>query len=131
MKHLLCIALVLFILFTCCACSTTSVPDGETVELRFIYADKNINVVLSDDEGERIIDILDGKIYDPIFSGTPSCGFDENISLRVDGHAYAIACDTCKNIQDCESLRYFSVTQEEIQYIHSLFEKYGGHFPCV
>ena len=131
MKRLLCIALVLLMLFTVCGCSKTSVSSNSKVELTFICGDQNINVVLSEEEAAKVISILDGKTYDPIWDGIPSCGFDKNISLKVGGHIYAVARDTCNAIQDYGNLRYFSLSQEDINYIHSLFEKYGGYFPCV
>lgn len=99
--------------------------------MTFIYGDQNINVALSDDEAEKIIDILDGNTYDPVSAGIPSCGFSKNISLKVGNRVYAVARDTCNTIQDLGNSRYFSVSYEDIQYIHSLFERYGGYFPCI
>lgn len=131
MKRLLCIALVLLILPIVCGCSKTSVSSNAKAELTFIFAEQNINVTLSDEEAEKVIRILDGNIYNPFSDGIPSCGFDQNISLKVGSRIYAIACDTCNIIQDCGNLKYFSVSQEDMAYIHSLFEKYGGYFPCI
>ena len=56
------------------------------------------------------------------------------ISLKVGGRIFAIARDTCNCIQDLSlypNLRYFDVSKKDMEYIHTLFEKYGGHFPCV
>ncbi len=131
MKQLLAIFVILSIMVAVCGCSQTSVSEGADVTLTFIYGDKNINVTLEDSEAEKIIDILDGNNYYPALSGVPSCGFDKNISLKVGGRTFAIACDTCNSIQDLGSLRYFDVPKEDMEYIHSLFEKYGGYFPCV
>lgn len=131
MKRFLCIALLLSTLFIFCACSSTNVNSNADVELTFIYAEQSIIAVLPDNEAAKIIHILDHKRYDPIFAGVPSCGFDKNISLKVGDNIYAIACDTCNTVQDQGNLRYFSVTQEEMDYIHSLFKKYGGYFPCI
>jgi hypothetical protein len=114
-----------------CGCTKTSVTKSSDVALIFIYGEENINVTLEDTEAEKVIDILNGNNYTPIFSGDPSCGFNKDISLEVDGRIFAIACDTCNNIQDLSNLRYFDITQEDMEYIHSLFEKYGGYFPCV
>ena len=131
MKRLLTIFVILSIMVAVCGCSQTSVSEGADVTLTFIYGDKNISVTLEDSEAEKIIDILDGNNYNPALSGVPSCGFDKNISLKVGGRTFAIACDTCNSIQDLGSLRYFDVPKEDMEYIHSLFEKYGGYFPCV
>ena len=131
MKRLLTVLIILVVLFSLCSCSETSVSKNSEVTLTFIYGEKNIRVTLEDDEAEKVIDILNGNNYDPISSGVPSCGFDKNVSLKVGGHVFAIACDMCNSIQDLGNLRYFSVTQEDMEYIRSLFEKYGGYFPCI
>ena len=92
---------------------------------------KDICVTLEDSEAEKVIDILNGNNYATVSSGVPSCGFDKNISLNVGDRIFPIACDTCNCIQDLGNLRYFDISQEDMEYIHSLFEKYGGYFPCI
>ena len=131
MKRLLAIFVILSIMVAVCGCSQTSVSEGADVMLTFIYGDKNISVTLEDSEAEKIIDILDGNNYNPASSGIPSCGFDKNVSLKVGSRVFAIACDTCSIIQDLSNLRYFNISQEDMEYIHSLFEKHGGYFPCI
>lgn len=131
MKRFLSIVLVLCVFLIICGCSKTSISENTKVTLTFIYGEQNIVVVLSEDEAEKVIEILDGNGYAPVFSGVPSCGFDKNISLKVGGRTFAIACDTCNTIQDLGNSRYFDISKEDMDYIHSLFEKYGGYFPCV
>ena len=129
MKRIFAILLILVLLLS--ACGTTSVNQGEAVTLTFIYCDQNIQVELKSEEAQKVIDILDGNSYDPVFAGTPSCGFDENISLKVGGQVFAIACDTCNYVQAVDGARYFSISQTDMEYIHALFAQYGGYFPCV
>lgn len=131
MKRFLCIALVFIMLLTLCGCSKTSIKADQDVTLNFVFGGHDIHVTLTEEETKKVIGILDGNIYDPIASGVPSCGFDKDISLTVGSQSYAIARDTCSTIQDLGNLRYFNVTQAEIDYIHALFEKYGGSFPCI
>ena len=131
MKRLFAVLTFLVVLFSICGCSKTSIDSNADVTLTFIYGEENISVTLEDDEAKKIVDILDGNNYDSLSSGVPSCGFDKNISLKVGGRVFAIACDTCNCIQDLGNLRYFDIPQEDMEYIHSLFEKYGGYFPCV
>jgi hypothetical protein len=131
MKRVFCILLALVMVALLCGCGRTRVSSGAQVTLNFVYADQDIHMVLPEEEAARVIEILDGKAYDPIGSGTPSCGFSKDISLSVDGHVYAIARDTCAGFQDMGNLRYATISQEQIGYIHSLFEKYGGYFPCI
>lgn len=129
-KHL-CLLLIFSVLLTLCGCSKTSIPSDAPVTLTFIYSDKNISVTLADDEAATVIDILNGNRYDPSFAGYPSCGFTQNVSLTVGDRVFAIACDTCNCIEDLSKLRFFDIPKEDMDYIHSLFEKYGGYFPCV
>jgi len=124
-------ALLLVVSVAICGCSKTNVNKNSDVTLTFIYGEENISVTLEDDEAGTVVDILNGNNYDPISSGVPSCGFDKNISLKVGGRTFAIACDTCNSIQDLGNLRYFDIPEDEMEYIHSLFEKYGGYFPCI
>ena len=131
MKKVFAVLMILVLLISICGCSKTSVSNNADVTLSFVYGDDNIHVTLEDDEAEKVIDILNGNDYNPIFSGVPSCGFDKNISLQVSGRTFAIACDTCNCIQDLGNLRYFDISQEDMEYIHSLFIKYGGYFPCI
>ena len=131
MKRLFVVLMILVVLVLICGCSKTSVNKNSDVTLTFIYGEENISVTLEDDEAGKLVDILNGNNYDPISSGVPSCGFDKNISLKVGGRTFAIACDSCNSIQDLGNLRYFDIPQEDMDYIHSLFEKYGGYFPCV
>ena len=131
MKRIICFVLLASVFCALCSCSKTNISDKADMTLTFINERNNISVTLSEEEAQKVIAILDGKSYDSLASGIPSCGFSKNISLKVGGRIYAIACDTCNYIQDLGNLRYFSVSQEDMAYIHALFKKYGGHFPCI
>ena len=131
MKRLLAIIVALASVFALCSCSKTSVNKNAAVTLKFVYADENINITLTDEEAANVTSILDGKRYMSLSSGIPSCGFNQNISLKVGNRVFAIACDTCNTIQDLGNLRFFSISEEDNAYIRGLFEKYGGYFPCV
>ncbi len=131
MKRVISILFILAIILSLCACSKVKINSDSDVTLAFIYGDKNINTTLTKEESEKVIDILDGSSYSPRFSGTPSCGFSKDISLKVGGKIFAIANDTCNQVKDMKNLKFFSIPKEDMDYIHSLFESYGGHFPCV
>ena len=131
MKRLLVIFLILTLSVSLFGCDRTRLTAGSEVTLIFINSEKDIRVTLPEEEAEKVIDILNGNDYNPFSSGVPSCGFDKNISLQVSGRTFAIACDTCNTVQDLGNLRYFNIPNEDMEYIHSLFEKYGGYFPCV
>ena len=131
MKRLFAVFGIIVLALSFCACAKTKVNTTADVTLTFVYGEENISVSLDGEEAEKVIAILDGNSYDPVFSGVPSCGFDADISLKVGDRTFAIARDTCNILQDLGNHRYLSVSQEEIDYLHSLFEKYGGHFPCI
>ena len=131
MKRFFAVFIILVVLISICGCAKTNINKNADVTLNFIYGDKDIRVTLEDDEAEKVIAILNGNNYAPIASGIPSCGFDKNISLKVGGRVFAIACDTCNCIQDLGNLRFFDIPKEDMEYIHSLFEKHGGKFPCI
>ena len=126
----------IFLIFTlmllaCCGCQT-NVSKNADVTLIFIYEDENIHVTLTDDEAAKVVEILDGNVYDPmVLFGYPSCGFSENVALKVGDRSFAIASDTCNCVWDLGNYLYFDIPKEDMAYIHSLFEKYGGYFPCV
>lgn len=131
MKRIWIISLFLLVMISLCACGRTTVDQTAEVTLTFIYGDENISVTLAAEEAEQVRDILDGRSYDSRFAGIPSCGFHENISLRIGNRVFAVACDTCNCIQDLDNLRYFHIPIEDMEYIRSLFEKNGGYFPCL
>ncbi len=131
MKRVCALFVLLSLMLSLYACAETSVDENADVALTFEYGAENICVELDEAEASKVIAILNGKTYDSIFSGVPSCGFSENISLKVGNQTFAIACDTCSYIQDLGNLKFFSVPKEDMNYIHSLFEAYGGYFPCI
>ncbi len=131
MKRFFVIAAVFLLMFCFHGCSTTYVTTSADVTLTFLHCDADIQVTLEKEEAAAVLRILNGNIYESIFLGSPACGFDRNISLRVGNRIFAIACDTCNCIQDYSNLRYFNIPRSDMDYIHGLFEKYGGHFPCV
>ena len=131
MKRIWIISLFLLVMISLCACGRTTVDQTAEVTLTFIYGDENISVTLAAEEAGQIRDILNGCSYDSRFAGIPSCGFHENISLRIGNRVFAVARDTCNCIQDLDSLRYFHIPIEDMEYIRSLFEKNGGYFPCL
>ena len=131
MKKAMVILCIFLLIVSMCACTQTHLSQNQTVTLIFIHGDENINIMLEDGAAKKVIDILDGNPYSPIFSGVPSCGFDKDVSIKIGNRVFAIACDTCNCIQDLGNMRYFDIRQADMDYIHSLFEEYGGYFPCI
>ena len=126
MKRLICFFLMISCLMSLAGCRETKISEDATVTLHF----NDIVQELTAEESAKVIEILNGNPYDPL-SGVPACGFSKEVSFEIGGRFYAVAMDTCNNMQDLGTLRFFPVTEDEINYIHALFEKYGGYFPCV
>ena len=131
MKRVSIAILALAVMLFACGCAQTHVSKNADVVLTFVHEEKNIKVILEEEEAQKVIAIFDGKEYDPFTLSVPSCGYSPDISLTVGYRVFGLACDTCNGILDYSGLRYFYIPEEDLQYLHSLFEKYGGYFPCV
>lgn len=131
MKKLLAIILSAILLLSVAGCGQTQmqINDPSQATLKFIYADKEIVQVLDADDTAKIVEMFSGKALDG--NSTPSCGFDDDISITFGNQVFAIACDDCAVVKDCKSNKYFDITSEDKEYLVSLFEEYGGFFPCV
>ena len=129
MKRFIYIALVIIILLVIYyILPISNVKRNDKVELILIYDEQDIQVVLPDDEANKVKDILDGNLYDP-FPGTPACGFLKCYGFKIGDNYFAMPLDSCNTINDSETndsetQRYFVVSQEEMDYLRSLFQKY-------
>ena len=124
-KRLFAMLVLLLIVFSLGGCVFSHVNRSSDVTLHFHYADYDVEVQLPREEAERVTEILDWNLYDPL-GGSPACGFDRDISLQVGNRRFAIALDQCNCVADYAAFRYFDIPKEGMAYIHSLFEKYCG-----
>ena len=125
--------MILFVLCFClslllCSCTKVSVKENAPVYLVYNYNDVSVNTQLSEDQAQKILHILDKK---RLFSDDPSCGFNEEISFKIEGKTYAPACDDCGLIKECSSGKYMNISKTERDIVEEIFLAYGGHFPCV
>ena len=126
MKRFIYIALVIIILLVIYyILPISNVKRNDKVELILIYDEQNIQVVLPDDEANKVKDILDGNLYD-LFPGTPACGFMKCYGFKIGDNYFAMPLDSCSTINDSKTQRYFVVSQEEMDYLRSLFQKYDS-----
>ncbi len=102
----------------------------ETGNAVFVYGSSNISAVLTDKDLSYITNLFDGKW---IYSDNPSCGFNEDVSIRFNNGAetFCIACDTCPIIYWKEKDKYFHISEKECKKLHELLGRYGFKFPCV
>lgn len=84
---------------------------------------------VSDDDLEAIKALFDGKL---LYRDTPSCGFDEEISLRFNGtETFCVANDTCPVVYWKEKDCFFRLSETEQRQLYALLEPYGFYFPCI
>ncbi|MBP3935999.1 MAG: hypothetical protein IJE00_07835 [Clostridia bacterium] len=110
-------------------CSRVDVSDAPAT-LTYSPYGEDIEITLTEAETAELVRIFDGKAT-PFEIGTPACGFSGEVSIQIGLQRFWIAQDRCGIVFHQNSLRYFSVSDKEIEYIHQLFQKYGGKFPCV
>lgn len=72
---------VLFAVITALsAYSFAGCSQQDVAEITYNYGDKNIKAVLSESEIKELSDIFSGKTA---YSDNPSCGFSENVSVKM------------------------------------------------
>lgn len=130
MRKFLSLCLTVFVLLALCACGGTNLNESAKVKLHFVYKEDDIHVTLAEEEATKVVEILEGREYQPRLAGVPACGFDPDISIQVGLVKYAVARDMCNTLEDFGRLKFCSVAEEDMTYIRGLFEKYGGYFPC-
>ena len=128
MKKLFLFIISVCIVMSLCSCSVVLSDKSQPVELVFHYNESSVDAQLTEQDSKAVYEMFDGK---ELYFDEPSCGFDENISLRINGRAYCPACDSCCTVKDCGSGMYFTISQSERNTIERIFRKHGGYFPCV
>ncbi len=95
----------------------------------FVYGDANVLKPMKEEDLELIQSIFDTK---KLYKDNPSCGFDENISIKINKtHTFCIARDTCPIVYWKEKDRYIKLMEEEKNQLYKILESYGFSFPCV
>ncbi len=129
---------LLFVVFVLCALflaglflyfhSTIRISDESLGIAKFIYGDTKIETEISDENLNQLVDVFEGKI---LKIDSPSCGFTENVSVKIDDKTFCIACDTCGVIYLLEEDKYFYLNDEENETIRKILEGYGFELPCI
>lgn len=84
---------------------------------------------LTEEETAAIIEILDGKVG--YYSPMPSCGFNDDIAITIGSVKFAIGCDGCGSVQNCNNLQFIDISNEERAIIDEMFASRGATFPCI
>lgn len=96
--------------------------------ITYLYGDTAFSEPLTSKEVGAVVRILDGKMQTP---DNPSCGFSEDIAVTIDGVTFALACDQCGLVKNCETGWYIRIHAQERIILEALFLVRGGKFPCV
>lgn len=94
----------------------------------FRYADRDIEQMLTYEETRLLEGILLNK---PMYRDSPSCGFTEDVSVRIGEETYCIANDTCPIVYVSGRGMYINLSKEENETLRGLLENYGFIFPCL
>ena len=108
--------------------STIRISDESFGIAKFIYGDMKIETEITDENLNQLVDVFEGKI---LKIDSPSCGFTENVSVKIDDKTFCIACDTCGVIYLLEDDKYFFLSDEENETIRKILKSYGFEFPCI
>lgn len=130
-KMTICISLGILLL-TLIGCSKVSVSENVSYKVVYQYGDISFSEELTAEEATAVAQILNGKTKTRYWLSIPSCGYDENIAIEVNGIRYALACDKCATLKVCGSVNtYIELTEEERNILEAIFTARGGIFPCV
>lgn len=127
---------VSFVLLTLGAMAVFTLADRVNIEeddcasIVYRYANEDVETTLSNSDSDIIKSLFQGKI---LRHDSPACGFSNNVSISFDSGSlrFCPACDGCGIIY-LESLnKYFSISHDDAETLHSILSKYGFNFPCV
>ena len=88
----------------------------------------HITQTLTEEETERIRNILDGKWALP---GGIIPLFGEEVSIYFGNTYYCFSCDGDRFFRLNDQELYIKISKDEMDEIHRIVEKYGGYFPCI
>lgn len=125
MKRILIVTILALLLLT--SCSGINVK-GTSVNIYFETEEKSYDIHLDDETAEEIKSIFDGK---EAYTDAPSCSFDDKCGFNIGAEIYAIAPDGCGIIKHCPTGKYFNLTEDETQYVHSILEDNGIVLPRI
>jgi uncharacterized protein YceK len=121
--------LVLSLILGFSGCSNVEVSSNREGTAIFKVFDKDIEAEMSEEDTKTLAEIFNGKDIYSSFSSVPSCGFSNDVSVKIGTKTFCFAMDGCSTIR--VGLSFFDVSEEENEGIKAILEKYGFHFPCV
>lgn len=130
-KKILILVLILILLLHLGGCSRVMIGSVNSGTVVYNFDGVSFEEKLTEEEVKAVKKVLNGKQIDPSLLGTPSCGFDYNVAIIIDGRRFALACDDCGTVQDYGSMGYIHISNEEREVLEEIFTSRGGEFPCI
>ncbi len=127
-KTIISMSLCLVLFLSLVSCGVVRIPKGEGGALRSDFSPTKVNTVASPEDLKIISEIFAGKM---LYSDQPSCGFDECVSIKIDGQTFCFANDSCGIVYLLEKDQYFKLSDEERDIVHEILTSYGFCFPCI
>ncbi len=108
-------------------CSSISVSSGGSGEAVFKTEKYDVKCQITEGDAKTLSEIFDGKILH--YDSVPSCGFSNDVSVKLDGKTFCFARDGCNSVM--VGLGYFDLNTEEDKEVKKILESYGFYFPCI
>lgn len=105
----------------------TNITSNSAV-LVYKYGKKDIRVKLSEEESAILKKMFNHKW---VGHDMPSCGFDDDISIRFDEEIFKPALDGHTTIGTKNSDLYFEISDSERKSMNEILKKYGATFPAL
>lgn len=124
------VLLIVVAILTVIILNRVNMSFAEDGEVCFHYKDSKVDKQLSNKDFEYICGLFNGKF---LTFDNPSCGFDENISVKFNGgdQIFCLAHDGCPIIYWKNKDKYFSLSENEYSDLKNILSEYGVYFPCI
>ena len=93
-----------------------------------IVTGENSTVFVSREEAKEIKNMMNTKSFSGAFPTT--CGYDMNVAVTIGFRHYRVAMDGCTGLS-LPIGTSFDISDANMEKLHSIFEKYDMHFPCI
>lgn len=128
-------ALLVVFLLTRCVSIHTPLSRGSVI-YKDEYSGVEFEDTLTKEEVAAVAGVLSGKFHHSSLLVMPSCGWDWDIAIIIDGTRYMLALDTCGTVYvggviPGSTFCYIDISDAEQDILEAVFTSRGGTFPCI
>ena len=127
-RRMIFILLTVLLMWGLCACEMQRVDGNAAGTIAYAYGGVTFEETLSAAEVAEVAAILDGKI---LFADHPACIFYDAITFTIDGETFALACDGCGLVKNCETGLYMTLSDAQRDALVAMFASRGASFPSA